>query len=184
VDSRTFVAGCDSALHVIDTTKGREVAAVELGGQVGATAAVVGERLYVGTMTNQVLAVDWKNRKVLWEYENDKQPQPFASSPAVTDDLVIIGGQDRLVHALDRQSGKARWTFPTRKKVNSSPVVVGQRVFVASMDGNLYVLDLKSGQERQRFELGQRMSASPAVGGGCLVIGTEDGMLYCLGKKE
>ena len=32
VDGRTFVAGCDSSLHVINTAKGTEIAAVDLGG--------------------------------------------------------------------------------------------------------------------------------------------------------
>jgi outer membrane protein assembly factor BamB len=59
VEGRTFVAGCDSMLHVIDTASGKETGNVELGGQVGASVAVGGERLFIGTMTNQVQAVDW-----------------------------------------------------------------------------------------------------------------------------
>ena len=57
---RTFVAGCDSALHVIDVKTGKELTSVDLGGQAAATAAVVGDQLYVGTMANEVQAVDWK----------------------------------------------------------------------------------------------------------------------------
>ena len=37
IDGKTFVAGCDSAMHVIDTKTGKELAEVELDGQVGAT---------------------------------------------------------------------------------------------------------------------------------------------------
>jgi len=49
---RTFVSGCDSTLHVIDITKGTELGAVALQGQTGSTTAVVGDHLYVGTMSN------------------------------------------------------------------------------------------------------------------------------------
>ena len=49
VGDRTFVAGCDSILHVLDAKTGKELGTVELGGQAAATAAVVGDRL-VGTM--------------------------------------------------------------------------------------------------------------------------------------
>ena len=60
----TFVAGCDSVLHVIDTTTGKEeIKSVELDGQVGATPALVGDFLYVGTMTNQVHAINLKGRQ-------------------------------------------------------------------------------------------------------------------------
>src|SRR6516164_517825 len=37
---RTFVAGCDSTLHILDASKGVEMGSVDLGGQIGATAAV------------------------------------------------------------------------------------------------------------------------------------------------
>src|SRR5262249_47475164 len=43
VDGRTFAAGCDSTLHVIDLATGKEQGSVELGGQIGATPAVVGD---------------------------------------------------------------------------------------------------------------------------------------------
>ena len=58
----TFVAGCDSILHVIDWRTGKESFAIELGGQAGATAAVVGENVYVGTMTNVLLGIDLTNK--------------------------------------------------------------------------------------------------------------------------
>src|SRR5262249_37728593 len=45
----TFVAGCDSNLHVIDVKSGKPLAKIDLGGQAAATAAVVGDTLYVGT---------------------------------------------------------------------------------------------------------------------------------------
>src|SRR5262249_40013304 len=45
---RTFVAGCDSLLHVLDTDSGKEQTQVDLEGQAGATAAVRGDELFVG----------------------------------------------------------------------------------------------------------------------------------------
>jgi outer membrane protein assembly factor BamB len=185
IGDRTFAAGCDSTLHVIDTTTGKEVAAgVDLGGQVGATVALLGDRLYVGTMSSQVLGIDWKKGAILWNFAAESRQQPFLSSPAVTDKLVVVGSRDKHLYALDRQSGKMLWSFPTRNKVDSSPVIVGQRVFVGSNDGNLYVLDVAKGTELQRFKLGGSITASPAVAEDCLVIGTGDGVVYCLGVKK
>ncbi len=180
----TFVSGCDSNLHVLDVSSGREVAgSVNLEGQTGATGAVVGERLYVGTMTNQVLAVDWKKGEVAWRFEPPRHPRPFYASAAVTADRVLAGSRDRNVYALDRATGREVWHFATGDKVDSSPVVVGNRVFVGSMDGNLYALDLATGAERARYRLGKGILASPAVAHGRLVIGTDEGTIYCLGPK-
>jgi outer membrane protein assembly factor BamB len=182
---RTFAAGCDSTLHVLDTVKGTEVSGtVDLGGQVGATVAVIDDQLYVGTMSGEVLAVNWKKGEVLWRFEAPRAKQPFYASAAATDNLVIIGSRDKRVYVLDRKSGKEVWNFATKKKVDSSPVVAGQRVFVGSADGNLYVLDLASGKERQHFALGKEIAASPAIGENSLVIGTMDGVIYCIGAKK
>jgi outer membrane protein assembly factor BamB len=183
IGERTFVAGCDGSLHVIDTTSGKEVKSVELGGPVGATAALDGDRAYVGTMSNQVLAVDWKKGEVLWTFEAAKRAQPFYASAALTEKLVVVGSRDKRVYALDRKDGKERWSFLTEGRVDGSPVVAAGRVYVPSLDQRLYVLDLEKGTHLFSLDLGSPVSASPAVGGGCLVIGTQKGVVYCLGKK-
>ena len=53
----------------MDANSGKELGSVDLGGQAAATAAVGGDLVYVGTMTNQVVAVDWKNLKKVWAFE-------------------------------------------------------------------------------------------------------------------
>jgi outer membrane protein assembly factor BamB len=183
VDNKTFVAGCDSILHIIDTKVGKGLKEIELGGQVGASGAVKGDVLFVGTMTNVFHAVDWKRGKILWTFKNPKRAQPYYSSAAIVDDKVIVGSRDRMVHCLNTRDGNPIWSFPTKGHVDSSPVVVDSRVIVGSLDGKLYVLNLEMGSELQRFDLGRGISASPAVGGGCVVIGNDDGVLYCLGSK-
>ena len=186
VGDRTFVSGCDSSLHVLDTNTGKELHAVELEGQTAATPAVMGDTLFVGTMSNQVLAVDWKKAEVAWKFESERRQQPFYSSAAVTENLVIAGSRDKRVYGLDRKNGKEIWSFATTGKVDGSPVVAGNRVYVGSFDGYLYVLDLAKGTEHQKLQLSKKsaISGSPAIADNCLVIGTLDGTVYCLGAKK
>jgi outer membrane protein assembly factor BamB len=184
IDGKTFVAGCDSSVHVIDTTKGTELSAVDLGGQAAATAALDGDKLYVGTMTNQFHAVDWKQGKILWTFQADKGAQPFFSSAAVSEKLVVAGSRDKRVYAIDRKSGQMAWNFPTRGRIDSSPVIAANRVYVGSLDGSLYVLDLEKGTQLQKIELDGAVTGSPAIADGRLLIGTEKGTLYCLGAKK
>jgi outer membrane protein assembly factor BamB len=184
IGQRTFVTGCDSTMHVLNVKTGKEIDSLDIGGQTGASPAVAGDRLYVGTMTYKFLAIDWKKPKVVWRYKAAKRALEYYSSPAVTDKLVIVGNRDKLVHALSRKTGKEVWNYPTRGKVDSSPVVVGKRVYVGSLDGYLYVLGVDKGKLIQKIKLGRGIVASPAVAGNCLVIGTQNGILYCLGKKK
>jgi outer membrane protein assembly factor BamB len=188
IGGRTFVSGCDSNLHILSTDNGKEIATLPLDGQTGSSVAVKDKTLYVGTMSNQVLAIDLAKPSVTWRYESPRG-QPFYASAAVTDALVIVGGRDKRVHALDRKTGKEVWQRLTGRKVDSSAVVDGNRVFVGSSDGSFYVLDRSDGKPLQKFPLGRRgeILASPAIAEHCLVIGTREGnggAVYCLGTKK
>src|SRR5260221_6252544 len=108
-EGKTFLAGCDSLMHVLDVKTGMELGSVDLKGQSGAASAVFGDHLYVGTMSNQVLAVDLKKLRIDWEVEAPKRKQPFYASAAVDNDLVVIGRRDNKVLALDRRTGKKKW---------------------------------------------------------------------------
>ena len=183
-DDKTFLVGCDSQMHVIDVSKGKEVRSTRLGGQTGASAGVFGSHLYVGTMRNEVKAIDWKTGTTTWTFKPARNGQAFYSSPAVTDSFVVIGCRDQRVYAIDRKKGAEVWNFPTNGQVDSSPVIAGGRVVVGSLDQNLYVLDLASGKELDKVALDGPISASPVVVGGKVLIGTQKGTLYCLGGKK
>jgi outer membrane protein assembly factor BamB len=181
----TFVAGCDSILHVLDARTGKEFGAVDLEGQAAATAAVSGDFAYVGTMANQVVSVDLKNKKKQWAFEPAMRQQPFYASAVVTDSLVVAGCRNKMVYGLDRKTGKEVWSFETEGNIDGSPVVVGDRVYVGCMsrDGNFYVLDLKTGKQIQELNLDGPVIGSIAVGSESLVVSTDKGTVYCLGGK-
>lgn len=185
VGDRTFVAGCDSVFHILDAKTGKEIANLNIDDQAAATTAVFGERAYFGTMgKSQMLAIDLKAVKRLWTFEAERRQQPFYSSAAVTEKLVIVGSQDKRLYGIDRETGKEKWSFVTDGQVDGSPVVVGERIYVGclSNDGNFYVLDLK-GKKIQELNLDSAVTGSPAVGPDCILVGTDKGTLYCLGAK-
>jgi outer membrane protein assembly factor BamB len=186
VGDRTFVAGCDSVLHVVDANTGKQIGTVDIGGQAGATAAIVGDFAYVGTMSNQVVAVNWKQLKAGWTFEPKRRQQPFYASAAVTDKLVVAASRDRKVYALDRATGREAWNFVTEGSVEASPVVVGSRVYVGTLSsgGEFYALDLATGKQVQEIVLDGAVTGSVAVGPDCVVVGTEKGVVYCLGAKK
>lgn len=181
-EGTTFIAGCDEHLRGVDVASGKQVLDMPIGTYLIASPATRDGLLYFGTYAAKVLAVDWRRKKIAWAYEAGRN-FPFHSSAAVTDDLVVVGGGDQNVHAIDRKNGKRVWIFPTRANVESSPVICGGRVYVGSSDRNLYVLDLASGKELGKYNLGADVTASPAIGEGSLVIGGDgnNARAVCLG---
>jgi outer membrane protein assembly factor BamB len=186
VEDRIFASGCDSLMHVIDANTGKEVGNIDLGGQAAASTAVLGNQAFVGTMTNQVMAIDWKKFKKLWEFEPVRRSQPFYASTAATEKLIVAGSRDRKVYALDRTTGKEVWNFVTEGMVDASPVVVGNRVYVGvlSSGGEFYVLDLNTGRQIQLLHLEGAVTGSVGVGSESIVVGTEKGVVYCLGAAK
>jgi outer membrane protein assembly factor BamB len=187
VGDLTFATGCsDGILHVIDARTGKELHTVELGGETVATAAVVGDRVYASMVSNQVVASDLKKRERVWAFEAPKRQQPFHSSAAVSQGIVVAGSRDKKVYGIDAATGAEKWSFTTDGQVDASPVIVGDRVYVGclSNDGNFYVLDLKTGKKIQELNLDSPVTGSVGVGPDCILVGTEKGTLFCLGKKK
>ena len=180
VERRCFVAGCDSKFHVVDLDKGTVVAKVEILAPTGSTPMVLGDRAFFGTEGNEFLALDWKKAEIIWRYE---MKQAVRSPAAGKENTVVFCGMDRAVRALDAETGKERWTFRTKGRMeNSGPIVVGSRVYVPCSDSFLYVLDLETGKQIQATEMPGKLTACPAVVDGRIVLGTDDGVLCCLGE--
>ena len=183
-DGLAWVTGCDAVLRGVRITDGTEMLRFDSGAYTAASPAIADGTLYYGTFNNEVLAVDVKAGKRRWRYEHPERHFPFYASAAVADDLVIAAGRDKLVHALDRQTGEARWTFRARARFDASPVVAGDRVYAGNADGRLYVLDLATGEKLSEFHAGAAIMGSPAVAGGRIVFGTQDGTLFALGPAS
>ena len=183
-EGHTFIAGCDERLRVIEIATGTVKVDLPIGTYLIASPALRDGQLYFGTYAASVVCVDWRKAATVWSYSAGRE-LPFQGSAAVTDELVIVGGRDKVVHAIDRNTGTGVWTFQTRSRVDSSPAVCGGRVYVGSSDHFLYCLDLKTGTEVWKQSIGGPVTASPAVGAGVIVIGGENanGTLYCLGAK-
>ena len=178
-EGKTFVAGCDGLLRVIDVKTGKEVSQLELGENTAASPAVDGSLLYVGTYGSQIKGVDWKAGKILWSYQHPVRRFPYYASVALGKRLLVAGGRDKLIHGIDRATGKSVWTFQTKSRVESSPVIAGARILCGSSDKNIYMLELATGKKVWAFEGDGSFVASPALADGRMVIGCDSGLVYC-----
>lgn len=188
VEGRTFIAGCDGKLHVVEIQNGREIGAIDLEGPTGSTPAVVGSLAYVGTENGVFFGIDWKRAKVVWRYDNENEGGAFRASAAVNERYVVVGSRDKAVHCFDRITGRHVWRFPTRRYVDASPVIVrathqanpdNDLVLAASLDGHVYAIRIRDGQSPWAITVGGAISASPVVVQNALLVATEDGDLLC-----
>ncbi len=181
-DGACVFGGCDALIHVVTLADGKKRSEIDTGSYIAASAAFTGGQIFVGNYDNVFLRADLASGQVAWKYADSNAP--FFSSPAVTDDLVVVGGRDGRVHALGRDDGKRRWAFRTRGEVDSSPAVCGDRVVVGSSDGRLYILRLADGEKLWSYDLGRAVVSSPAVAQGVIVVGCDDGYVYAFGTRK
>lgn len=193
-DTKNFVivTGCDSYLRVININDGTQVQQVDLGAYTGASPAILtttnsqtttNVRAYCGTYGNEVLGVDLTSGEIAWRYEHPVRKLPFFASAAVTENIVIIGGRDKMVHALSPEKGEPQWTYSVKSRIESSPVIVGKQVFFGTVRGMFIALDITNGKRVWEFDTGSSIVASPSIADEKIYIGTENGILYCFGGK-
>jgi outer membrane protein assembly factor BamB len=173
--------GCDAFIRVVSLKERKEIRKLESGAYIAGSAAFDGDTGYVGHYGNEVIAFTPHEGAIQWKYRD--RSFAYFSSPALTDDRVLIGGRDKRLHCLDRKTGAAVWTFQTRGQVDSSPVLCGDAVVFGSQDGRLYCVGVADGKERWAYEIGASIVASPAAADGSIVIGAEDGVLYAIGDS-
>jgi outer membrane protein assembly factor BamB len=178
----TIVTGCDSYLRVLNIDDGTQTQQVNLGAYVGASPAISENYVYCGTYGSEILGVNLDTGEIAWRYRHPKRRFPFFASAAVTQGVVIIGGRDKMVHALSPETGEPLWTYTTKSRIESSAVIVGRRAFLGTTGGMLIALDVSTGELVWEFATGSSIVASPSVADGRLYIGTDDGILYCFGN--
>ena len=176
-----IVTGCDSYLRVINIDDGTQTQQINLGAYVGASPAISENRVYCGTYGTEILAVALDTGEIAWRYRHPRRRFPFFASAALTEDSVIIGGRDKMVHALSQATGESLWTYAAKSRIESSAVIVGRRAFFGTTGGVFIALDITTGESVWEFATGSSIVASPSVSDGRIYIGTEDGILYCFG---
>jgi outer membrane protein assembly factor BamB len=92
--------------------------------------------------------------------------------------MVVIGGDDGDLFAVDRSNGHLVWKLTLDSGIYSTPAIDGNRVFVTTKDKTTVAVDLATGEELWNYPVGG--PASPAVAGGVVYIGSDDGAIYAI----
>jgi outer membrane protein assembly factor BamB len=115
---------------------------------------------------------------------------PYVAAPGFAGDLVLVGGSDGRLVALDRAKGTIRWKLEYREEMGSTPLTVGDLTYVATLQGTVLALDSKTGAWQWHFrrEPVGKFSilgvGQPAVSDGVLYQGFPDGSVVALDAKS
>jgi outer membrane protein assembly factor BamB len=155
------------------------------GSGVPSSPAVVNGVVYVGSLDNNVYALNASTGAKLWNYTTGGA---VFSSPAVVNGVVHVGsdnGSDDKggnVYALNASTGGLLWSLPTGQgtSVDSSPAVANEVVYASSTATPLYALNAGTGALQWTFSTRHVFSSSPAVADGVVYVGSVDHNVYAL----
>jgi outer membrane protein assembly factor BamB len=153
---------------------------------------VTNDRIYFGSHTTQVYAVDLQGTE-LWRYDMDNW---VFDSPAVANGMVYVGSAAKFV-ALDAATGGEVWIidFGTWVEISWSEVVDGV-IYLGTAHGELLAIDAITGVEQWRFLVPTFAEATeatpgtftpspwirnaPVVADGIVYFGCGDGHVYAV----
>ncbi|HEY60825.1 MAG TPA: PQQ-like beta-propeller repeat protein [Anaerolineae bacterium] len=129
----------------------------------------------------EVYAVDIKNGNLVWRYpsEPDKAITYFAS-PAIADDVVIVGNYGNGLEAINTKNGVKKWSFDQAgDRYIGGALIYGGKIYAPNTDSYLYVLD-EDGSLLWRFRTQKANWTTPVTNGDLLFLSSMDHSLYAL----
>jgi outer membrane protein assembly factor BamB len=153
-------------------------------GYIWSDVAVAGGIVYVGSLDNNVYALNSTTGASIWNYTTGDVAGSFISgifsSATVADGVVYIGSNDNNVYALNSTTGALIWNYTTGSQVQSNPKVANGVVYIGSNDDNVYALNSTNGDLIWNYTTGDDVISVPAVIDGVVYVGSYDYYVYAL----
>ena len=130
----------------------------------------------------RIVAIDLKVRRRRWAFETKGW---VYGVPAVSDDNVYFGSQDKNLYCLNKTRKTLLWTFPTTSRIEAGVAFANGSVFCASCDGSVHRVNAETGKEIWGYRTPDS-GANPAIYSATICtedavyFGSFDGYLYCL----
>jgi outer membrane protein assembly factor BamB len=139
----------------------------------------VGDRVYIGTADNFVMALNALDNSELWRVETG---HAIWGQPAYRDGVLYVASMDHSVYALDAETGEQVWVTPLGGALPSGPVLGDGLVYVSSFDGGVHALDLATGEPQWKAETADAnwVWGAPALQDGVLYFADIGGNLYAV----
>lgn len=134
-----------------------------------ATAAIVGDHVYAGALSGELMCLKRQTGEVVWTYKTLEDPGPndflpgFKSAPTVTKETIFIGDEDGIMHAVDRKSGAGLWKVTTDAEIVGGASLMDDKVLFGSHDSFLYCVNSKDGSVVWKFQTEAQVNCAPAI---------------------
>jgi outer membrane protein assembly factor BamB len=176
------IGGCDGYLRIIDPLTGKQNDTIDIGVYLASSPALSGEMAYFGDYDGNIYGVNISTCKKVWQKSAGVEAMSIQAIPAIGNNLVVVGSDDKYLYCYGAADGKPVWKFRSNGSITGSAVIANDKVLFSGKDNFIYLLGLNDGKKLWSFNAGSPVSSSPAVTKGRFYVLTEDGRLLAFGS--
>ncbi len=189
---RVYGAFLGGTLAAGDATSGKLDWKRELHAHLESSPLAIGETLYLGTDTGDVIALRTDDGSTSWRFHS---PDAIKASPSFHDGRIYVADYEGAMFSLQASDGKPVWRTNTTRVAPygqggffSSPAIGFGRVYAARDDGTVFAFDEKTGRVAWTFDAGGPVYGTPAVAQApgtppSVYIGSEGGRFFALDAR-
>lgn len=188
-----FIGCSDNNLYVLEAATGKIWATVKTDGQIESKPLITQTSKNATYVTGYITSkdrfvycfrLDVKNKdkepEILWKFLTKG---PLVADPVLVNDMILCGGRDGILYALDRKTGKVIWKKETPGKYVTTPFVYKNRIYISvgngTASGRGYVLAYRlNGDEIWRFSADTNISSAACVYNDKVYVGSDKGIIF------
>jgi len=192
-DGVLYVASGFRFVTALDASTGQVRWRTAVASPIHGAPNVAGGRLFVVDIENNLLVLSAATGDIQWTYQALEEPARIlaASTPAVSDDVVVAPFSSGELVALRAANGTQQWsdTLSLTSRLNAlseirdisgRPVIYRGDVFAGSHSGVVAAISLRDGQ--RRWELPVATITSPLPAGDVVYITDHRGRVFCVSR--
>lgn len=180
-------------LVAFNNQSGAEVWRIAIPQGVESGAALIRDRMFVGSNNGKMYGIDLKSAQIIWTFDTKSE---VVADPTLSDGTIYFLSGSQSVFALDASTGKQLWTYNRQDTTNlmtirggSKPAISGSNLYVGFSDGSLVSFNAKTGTQQWEIILNKNsrfkdIDSSPLVDNDYIYINSYDDKLYCVSKSK
>ncbi len=146
---------------------------------IWATPVLLGDRIFIGTMTGEVHAISPDDGSPVWADPFESGTGAIPELALIDERLLFVPTLGKTVYLLDPDTGQEAYpSFLTEDWVWTTPAYGDDFAYFGDFAGLIHALDITSGRDRWTFDTGAKVKAGPAIVGDVLVVADREPVVH------
>lgn len=191
-----FIGSSDGYLYAFNISTKNLTWKYNAGARIRTTPAVAGDQVVFGSNLGIITSVSRVTGKLQWKFATNGAAFTFESgdndrksiycAAAIQDGVVVTGGRDGIIYALDLKTGKEKWRNDHKGPwILASAIKDGVAYIACGSDYLVQALDLQTGAEKWKLKVPSAVFSAITIAGDMLYFNDIDfsGNLHAVDSK-